>query len=45
MSTGQARVVVLLVSLLFLETVAHPTVKQWFKNAYSAIGQGVQPKQ
>ncbi len=37
MSTGQTRVVVLIVVLFFLEMVVHPEVKAWLQNSINSM--------
>ncbi len=44
MSSGQTRVLVLLIFLAFLEVAAHPAVKSFFKGAYATVGSNVQAK-
>lgn len=44
MTSGQARVLVLLLVLALLEVAVHPAVKAFFKNAYTATGKAVAPK-
>ncbi len=41
MSSGQTRVLVLLIILAFLEAAAHPAVKSFFKAFWAAIGTSV----
>ncbi len=38
MSSGQTRVLVLLIILAFLEAAAHPVVKSFFKALYATVG-------
>lgn len=44
MTSGQYRVLMLLIVLAVLEVAAHPAVKAFFKTAYSTIGSGVAKK-
>lgn len=44
MTSGQYRVLMLLIVLAVLEVAAHPAVKSYFKTAYSTIGTGVTKK-
>lgn len=41
MSDGQARVLMLLIVLMVLEVVAHPSVKAFFQTFYSNISTNV----